>query len=478
MFAELAEWMGHPMRWTFMTTMTLALTGAAAAAEIIVDCAVPQGTIRPLHGVNGAPMNQGETVNLTKYWREAGIPLARLHDCEWPGGRVVDFKAIFPVLSADPNDPKNYHFGETDEYVKAVLDSGAKIVYRLGENIEHTRVKHRVHPPADVDNWAKACVGIVKHYNDGWAGGFRHKINYWEIWNEPENRPAMWTGSDEQYLRLYATTAKAVKAAFPDVKVGGPALGSIGKIVDGKLQPIPLLSKFIAEVKDKSLPLDFFSFHGYSDDPSIFAKKAEAVRRYLDDHSISGAEIHLNEWNYLPNNDWGPVSPGGEGVKRRLAYEEMGGARGAAFVATVLMNLQDSPVDAANMFSGDSGPFGLFTQHGEPKKTYYAVKAFRQLVECPDRMAARGIRNTHGGVLAGMTADKRKVVVLLANYREQDDGFELTMRNLPWKGPSRFTVRRLDAKENLERAEVEVADSTIAVGLEAPGVALITVEPK
>ena len=38
-------------------------------------------------------------------WREAGIPLARLHDCEWPAGNVVDFHAVFPRLEADPDWP-------------------------------------------------------------------------------------------------------------------------------------------------------------------------------------------------------------------------------------------------------------------------------------------------------------------------------------------------------------------------------------
>ena len=59
-----------------------------------------------------------------------------------------------------------------------------------------------MHPPADAAKWAAICVGIIRHYNEGWANGFHHGIRYWEIWNEPENRPAMWTGTDEDYLAL------------------------------------------------------------------------------------------------------------------------------------------------------------------------------------------------------------------------------------------------------------------------------------
>ena len=85
--------------------------------------------------------------------------------------------------------------------------SNETILADLGESIEHTKRKYHVHPPRDPAKWAAACCGIIRHYNAGWANGFKHGIVYWEIWNEPENRPAMWTGSDEQFLELYAVAA-------------------------------------------------------------------------------------------------------------------------------------------------------------------------------------------------------------------------------------------------------------------------------
>jgi xylan 1,4-beta-xylosidase len=89
-------------------------------------------------------------------------------------------------------------------------------------------VKHHVHPPKDVERWAETCMGIIRHYNEGWAHGTRHGIQYWEIWNEPENRPAMWSGSDADYFRLYAATVTRIKASFPALKVGGPFRGCSG----------------------------------------------------------------------------------------------------------------------------------------------------------------------------------------------------------------------------------------------------------
>jgi hypothetical protein len=88
-----------------------------------------------------------------------------------------------------------------------------------------------VHPPKDFDRWARVCVNIIRHYNEGWADGFRHNIRYWEIWNEPDLMPPspMWTGTAEEYFRLYAVAAEAIKAHDSALKVGGRALAGLVK---------------------------------------------------------------------------------------------------------------------------------------------------------------------------------------------------------------------------------------------------------
>jgi hypothetical protein len=53
--------------------------------------------------------------------------------------------------------------------------------YRLGQNIEHTARNYFAHKPADFDRWAAICLGIIRHYNEGWAHGFRHGIRYFEV---------------------------------------------------------------------------------------------------------------------------------------------------------------------------------------------------------------------------------------------------------------------------------------------------------
>lgn len=452
------------------------LTPLLYGVELRVDSSQRLGTIRPLHGVNNGPLNQGETIDLSEYYRQAGFPLARLHDSEWPDPDIVDIHAVFPDMKADPEKPESYDFSRTDDYISAIVNTGCGIVYRLGESIEHTRKKYRVNPPADMDQWAKVCVGIIRHYNEGWARGFRHNICYWEIWNEPENRPAMWTGTDEQYFRMYVTTARAIKAAFPELKVGGPSIGHPGDMEGDTLKATDFLKAFLKTCKEQPAPLDFFSWHTYTNDPFVYGKKARAIRTLLNEYGFEKTEIHLNEWNILPENDWQPMLAG-QGVERRRWYDIMGGPQGAAFLACVLSDLQDSPVDVGNYYNGETSTFGLFDRFAVPKKTYYAMKAFRMLLDTPNRVRAQGWDSEQGTILAGGNADGSQWTVLISCQKNRETDLKLTIAGLP-KAAYNWQLFLLDAQNNLEpvRAGDLADDGVIAGRLNGPCVIVVRLQ--
>ena len=375
----------------------------------------------------------------------------RLHDCEWPLPDVVDMHAVFPRTDADPQDPASYQFPLTDAYLQAIVDTGASIVYRLGESIEHSKHKQFVHPPQDNDRWAAACLGIIRHYNEGWADGFHHDIRYWEIWNEPENRPAMWSGNDDDYYRLYGTAAKAIKSKFPDLQVGGPAVGATGEVVDGRLQATEFLTGLLDYCQQHRVPLDFLSWHTYTDDPYLYVRKAQAIRQWLDDHGFAHTKIHLNEWNYLPQNDWTPMLAEGIPEQRQAWFETIGGVEGAAFTACVLTYLQDSPVDVANYYNGDVNPFGLFNRYGVPRRNYYAMDAFQRLLATPQRVQASGWQAGRTAACAGIDSEGRRAGVLISNLRSEESSFVLEIDHLPWNESTAWTAYVLDAERNLER---------------------------
>ncbi len=470
--------------WGYVGWLMVMLLGAvslrADEVKLSADFSVHAGTIRPLHGINKGPLAPGGIFDVIKEQKELGIPFTRLHDCGWPNPYVVDHHVVFPNPNADPTLPESYDFRLTDEYIEAVRKTGAEPIYRLGESIEHTSVKRFVHPPADMEKWAAVCLGIIRHYNEGWAGGFHHRIRYWEIWNEPENRPVMWSGTDDDYLRLYRTAATAIKKQFPELKVGGPALGASGSFVNGEFRPTDFAVNFLAMCRKDNVPLNFFSWHCYTADPAELSTRARAIRRLLDSKGFTETESHLNEWNYLPDNAWGPITRSGTPSTRQRTYEAMAGAPGAAFAAAALLELQDVPVNVCNFFHGELGGFGIFTEQGVPLKVYQAFRAFQGLMETPKRVETGGAVAGKIAFAAGLSADGREATLLVSNFADAHSELVLNWKSFAWTGGVTAEIHTVDAASDFANVRSEsLADDrpSLHLTLKAPALALIRLRP-
>jgi len=450
---------------------------ASEPALIRVDFSRDLGSVRLLDGINKGPLAPGGMLDLTQAHRELGVPFVRLHDCHWPNPDVVDIHAIFPDPEADPDFPSSYDFSLTDEYISAIRATGAQIIYRLGESIEHTSRKRFVHPPRDPAKWAKVCLGIVRHYNEGWANGFHHNISYWEIWNEPENRPAMWTGTDAQYFALYQETARALKHHDPQLKIGGPAVGFSGEFKNGTFSPSPFVVTFLELCRRESLPLDFFSWHCYTDDPSELTRRSQAIRSLLNTKGFTKTESHLNEWNFLPQKSWKPLSKSAQPETRERFYTEMSGASGAAFIASALIELQDAPVEICNLFHGELGGFGLFNENGVPYQNYYALRAFNQTSRSGERVAVIGTTPGKLAALATLNAQRKETTILLVNYRSDADQVRIDLENLPWPTPGKAEIALLNEKSQWSTNRIQVSRSGIQIELKAPSVAAVRLRP-
>lgn len=469
-----------PMARAAIVAGLLNLAGLLGAAELHVDFAQTNGLIRALHGGNCGPLNYGGLLDFTTHHRELGIPMTRLHDCHYPNPDVVDIHAIFPDFRADAALPENYQFDRTDDYLRGITNTGAKILYRLGESIEHTPKKYHVHPPRDLDKWVTVATNIIRHCNDGWANGLRLGIEYWEIWNEPDVRPQMWTGTDEDYYRLYIRTSRAIKQHWPQLKVGGPAAGYVGQIDREPPSFSPFIAGLLERCKKENAPLDFFSWHTYTANPWQLRQRAFNVRRLLDQHGFKGCESILDEWNYLPNNDWTPMGLAGQGPKRDWFYDQIGGPPGAAFTACALIYFQDCPLDMANYYTAEFQGFGLFNYHGTPKKTYYAMLAFKRLTETPLRVKSEGGEPDKLAIAAGLNKEKTEARILISNLRSPNRRFDLKLDNLPWQNGAFFEVLRVDDRLNLEKAQTgNLATPAAVLSLELPAssVALIRLRP-
>ncbi len=362
--------------------------------NITADFSNIVGKFKPMHGVGQPPMT-GLSNSKFHYLTRAGIPYSRLHDVGGMlgGGLYVDIPNLFRDFDADENDPASYDFTFTDKIVEGLMQAGCEPYFRLGVTIEnyHLIKAYRIFPPKDFAKWARVCEHVVRHYNEGWADGYRFGIKYWEIWNEPddcykEKTAMMWRGTKEQYFELYAVTAKHLKACFGErIKVGG--YGHCGLYEFAKDKElcgldhedtyiydfvITFLHGFLRYQREAGAPIDFFSWHVYDnchastkDDFLIIAEHAAYIRRVLDRYGYTNAEHHLNEWNL-----WTDVS-------------HRDAPRGAAKTLGFMLMMQNTSTDVMCIYDARIG-YGAYCalfnpDTGYPYRAYYTFMMFDAL---------------------------------------------------------------------------------------------------
>jgi hypothetical protein len=437
----------------------------AQVRALEVDFSKVIGTIRPLNGVNGGPIVTRGAFDLSDNFRELGIKHIRLHDIPWEYENVVDINYVFPRFEADADDPANYDFFLTDYYLKSIRSIGAEVTYRLGYSAEwpyHPPIHNK--PPKDFEKWAHVCVNIVKHYKGGWDQGLHDQIKYWEVWNEPDGW-GFWASTLEEYYKLYRITATAIKHYDPSLKVGGPALAGDMKFLEG----------FLKYCQAHGVPVDFVSWHRYDAKPYQVLEMSQKVRALMTQYGFGKAESVLNEWNYFPG-DWGRQENEAQ-YRKKLFTDEMGGSLGAAYDASVFIYLQDSSVDLADFFQGTAGFWGgLYDAFGVPRKPYYSFKAFKFCLRTPRRVATSGSDRDGLAVLAGLSDDKSEATILISNFGTQIGCCNLSLRAVPWKGPTAYEKYVIDNHHDLDlikSAGFRPGTLTVSENVEAPSVCMI-----
>ena len=137
------------------------------------------------------------------------------------------------------------------------------------------------HPPTDYDKWRELAFQWARHAVDRY-GRAEVASWYWEVWNEPDI--GYWSGTPEEYRKLYDYAADGVKRALPEARVGGPHMTG-----PNSARTQQLLRAFIehclrgtnyATGKTGS-PLDFVAFH------------AKGAPRVVDGHVRMGISNQL-----------------------------------------------------------------------------------------------------------------------------------------------------------------------------------------
>lgn len=251
--------------------------------------------------------------------------------------------------------------------------------------------KGNISPPAVQSKWDALVREFVCHCLNRY-GLDEVKKWYFEVWNEPDLAGVCWAGTKEQYFEFYNSTARTIKSVSAELRVGGPALGY------GSLWNDSWAKDFMVYCRDGDVPIDFFSFHVYSEypnlkeeanrlteimPPSFYLDSIERLRAQIGENEAPGLELHMTEWNfslYDRNLVHDTMFMGPFVIHHAL--RTIGTLTSIAFWSFTDV-FEESQVPQPLFYGG----FGLMNRNGLKKPSFYA---FELLAKLGERLVARG----------------------------------------------------------------------------------------
>jgi xylan 1,4-beta-xylosidase len=230
----------------------------------------------------GQPIGSDLAAALTLARQEIGVEAVRAH------GILCDDLGVYREVDGRPV----HDFSQVDAVYDRLLELGLRPVVELSfmprdlaRDPSATVFDYAaiVSPPKDWSRWADLIEAFVRHL----AGRYgESEVSRWpfEVWNEA-NLEVFWSGTREEWMRLYDETANAVRRALPAASVGGPSSAAAGWVGD-----------LLTHVASSGAPLDFVSTHTYGSPPLDF-------RPLAGDRPILWTEWGVTPTHFAPVND-------------------------------------------------------------------------------------------------------------------------------------------------------------------------------
>jgi len=311
--------------------------------------------------------------------KECGFKYIRMH------GLLTDDMGVY---REDRNGNPQYNFQYIDVLYDYILDIGMKPFVELGfmpnalASGKHTIFWWRgnVTPPKDYKKWEDLIRNLTQHFTDRY-GADEVKTWYFEVWNEPNLSPGFWTGTMEDYFKLYKHSAIAVKSVNKAYRVGGPATA-------GAAWEVELIDFCV----NNNLPLDFISTHAYGvnqgfldeygNSGTVLAKNQMSLsidvlnsRKEIEGSSMPGLELHYTEWSasYTPAD---PIHDSYHEAAYILDRIKKVGDAATSMSYWVFTDIFEEP---GPRFTPFHGGFGLLNYQAINKPAFYSYKFLNQL---------------------------------------------------------------------------------------------------
>lgn len=259
---------------------------------------------------------------------------------------------------------------------------------------------------------------------------------YFEVWNEP-NLKDFWEGADrDAYFELYATTARALKAIDPQLRVGGPSTAGAAWIPE-----------FLAFCKDNEVPVDFVTTHTYGVDGGFLDEEGRQDTRLLSSPDAITADVHrsrkeiaasafprlplyFTEWSssYSPRDAVHDSYINAPYVLTKLKQAQ-GVVQGMSYWAYTDLFEESGPPPTPF-----HGGFGLMNRDGVRKPTWFAYKYLNQLV-------GREIPVADG--LAWASVDGGEIALLAWDWQQPEQAVSnrpFFTRKIPARGAAPLSI--------------------------------------
>ncbi|MFF5175777.1 xylan 1,4-beta-xylosidase [Micromonospora sp. NPDC000089] len=356
---------------TPVTAATLAATAQPPTVELRVDAAHPGSPLpRPWQPMIGSErlsqllcidLSGGREIGkellaaLRRIRDEVGVETVRAHAI------LHDDLAVYREVDSEPV----IDFTGVDRVYDLLLSTGLRPCVEIGfmprdlaADPSRTVFEYRgvISPPKDWDRWALLVRSLVAHLLERYG----EEVLGWdfEVWNEA-NLEVFWSGTREEWMRLYDVTAEAVKAVDPRIPVGGPSSAAAGWV-----------DALLSHARRSGAPVDFVSTHTYGSPPLD-------LRPTLRRLGFPDARLLWTEWGVTPTH-FHPVNDGTSAATFLLSGMRSAAGRVDALSYWVASDHFEELGRPPRLLHGG---FGLITVGGIAKPRYHALRMLGQLGE-------------------------------------------------------------------------------------------------
>ena len=240
--------------------------------------------------------------------------------------------------------------------------------------------KGNITPPKDMARWEGLIRALMIHWRQRYGEAEIAKW-YFEVWNEPDLK-IFFTGSPEDYFRLYQATATTIKSVCAQCQVGGPASATF-----------PFEQDFLRYITAHRAPVDFISSHVYATkrgfvdastgvvstvfdtSPDAIVSRMRASHEDILHSALPHLELHYTEWG----SSYTSVDPlHDQYLQASFILDKL--RKSLPYVTSMsYWTFTDIFEERGPRFTPFYGGFGLLNYEGIRKPSYFVYKFLSEL---------------------------------------------------------------------------------------------------